>query len=122
MFFKLEFKPGVGGGFLRAFTSQKGPGKGLPASGFAPERRESPEFPRAPRSSQPLPSAPALGFNSTLTRPYLSPSLSSSTGAAKAVGKVIPALNGKLTGTAASCGSGGRLATPCLAASEIVAC
>ena len=35
MFFKLEFKPGVGGGFLRAFTSQKGPGKGLPASGFA---------------------------------------------------------------------------------------
>ena len=34
-FFKLEFKPGVGGGFLRAFTSQKGPGKGLPASGFA---------------------------------------------------------------------------------------
>ena len=44
-FFKLEFKPGVGGGFLRAFTSQKGPGKGLPASGFAPERRESPEFP-----------------------------------------------------------------------------
>ena len=50
MFFKLEFKPGVGGGFLRAFTSQKGPGKGLPASGFAPERRESPEFPRAPRS------------------------------------------------------------------------
>ena len=25
-FFKLEFKPGVGGGFLRAFTSQKGPG------------------------------------------------------------------------------------------------
>ena len=38
-FFKLEFKPGVGGGFLRAFTSQKGPGKGLPASGFAPERR-----------------------------------------------------------------------------------
>ena len=30
-FFKLEFKPGVGGGFLRAFTSQKGPGKGLPA-------------------------------------------------------------------------------------------
>ena len=27
----------------------------------------------------------------------------SSTGAAKAVGKVIPALNGKLTGTAASC-------------------
>ena len=28
-FFKLEFKPGVGGGFLRAFTSQKGPGKGL---------------------------------------------------------------------------------------------
>ena len=53
MFFKLEFKPGVGGGFLRAFTSQKGPGKGLPASGFAPERRESPEFPRAPRSSRP---------------------------------------------------------------------
>ena len=32
---------------MRAFTSQKGPGKGLPASGFAPERRESPEFPRA---------------------------------------------------------------------------
>ena len=30
---------------MRAFTSQKGPGKGLPASGFAPERRESPEFP-----------------------------------------------------------------------------
>ena len=29
-FFKLEFKPGVGGGFLRAFASQKGPGKGLP--------------------------------------------------------------------------------------------
>ena len=57
---------------MRAFTSQKGPGKGLPASGFAPERRESPEFPRAPRSSQPLPSAPALGFNSTLTPPYLS--------------------------------------------------
>ena len=55
MFFKLEFKPGVGGGFLRAFTSQKGPGKGLPASGFAPERRESPEFPRAPRSSRPSP-------------------------------------------------------------------
>ena len=24
---------------MRAFTSQKGPGKGLPASGFAPERR-----------------------------------------------------------------------------------
>ena len=41
MFFKLEFKTGVGGGFLRAFTSQKGPGKGLPASGFAPERRNS---------------------------------------------------------------------------------
>ena len=39
VFFKLEFKPGVGGGFLRAFTSQKGPGKGLLASGFAPERR-----------------------------------------------------------------------------------
>ena len=38
---------------MRAFTSQKGPGKGLPASGFAPERRESPEFPRAPRSSRP---------------------------------------------------------------------
>ena len=34
---------------MRAFTSQKGPGKGLPASGFAPERRESPEFPRAPQ-------------------------------------------------------------------------
>ena len=33
MFFKLEFKPG--GGFLKAFTSQKGPGTGLPASGFA---------------------------------------------------------------------------------------
>ena len=31
-FFKLEFKPGVGGGFLRAFASQKGPGKGLPAA------------------------------------------------------------------------------------------
>ena len=30
---------------MRAFASQKGPGKGLPASGFAPERRESPEFP-----------------------------------------------------------------------------
>ena len=45
MFFKLEFKTGVGGGFLRAFTSQKGlgPGTGLPASGFAPERRESPD-------------------------------------------------------------------------------
>ena len=42
---------------MRAFMSQKGPGKGLPASGFAPERRESPEFPRAPRSSEPLPSA-----------------------------------------------------------------
>ena len=24
---------------MRAFASQKGPGKGLPASGFAPERR-----------------------------------------------------------------------------------
>ena len=34
---------------MRAFTSQIGPRKGLPASGFAPERRESPEFPRAPR-------------------------------------------------------------------------
>ena len=31
-FFKLEFKLGLGGGFLRAFTSQKGPGKGLLAS------------------------------------------------------------------------------------------
>ena len=30
---------------MRAFASQKGPGKGLPASGFAPERRESPKFP-----------------------------------------------------------------------------
>ena len=67
---------------MRAFTSQKGPGKGLPASGFAPERRESPAFPRAPRSSQPLPSAPALGFNSTLTPPYLSPSLSNPLGSA----------------------------------------
>ena len=28
---------------MRAFASQKGPGKGLPASGFAPERRESPK-------------------------------------------------------------------------------
>ena len=27
---------------MRAFTSQKGPGKGLPTSGFAPETRESP--------------------------------------------------------------------------------
>ena len=40
---------------MRAFASQKGPGKGLPASGFAPERRESPEFPRAPRSSRSSP-------------------------------------------------------------------
>ena len=40
---------------MKAFASQKGPGKGLPASGFAPETRESPEFPRAPRSSRPSP-------------------------------------------------------------------
>ena len=33
----------------------------------APTRLENPKL---------LPSAPALGFNSTLTRPYLSPSLS----------------------------------------------
>ena len=32
-----------------AFTSQKGPGKGLPASGFAPERRKAPD--PEPRSS-----------------------------------------------------------------------
>ena len=61
-FFKLEFKPGVGGGFLRAFASQKGPGKGLPASGFAPERRESPKFP------EPL-GLPGLNLNSTLPLP-----------------------------------------------------
>ena len=60
-FFKLEFKPGVGGGFLRAFASQKGPGKGLPASGFAPETRESLEFPRAPRSSLPPSLSDPLG-------------------------------------------------------------
>ena len=29
---------------MRAFTSQKGPGKGLPASGFAPERRGLPSL------------------------------------------------------------------------------
>ena len=28
---------------MRAFASQKGPGKGLPASGFAPETRIAPE-------------------------------------------------------------------------------
>ena len=34
---------------MRSFTaSQRGPGKGLLASGFAPERRESPEFPPSP--------------------------------------------------------------------------
>ena len=38
---------------------------GPPHVRIAPERRESPEFPRAPRSSEPLPSTPALG----LTRP-----------------------------------------------------
>ena len=54
-FFKLEFKPGVGGGFLRAFASQKGPGKGLPASGFAPETREKPRIPPSHNSTLPLP-------------------------------------------------------------------
>ena len=40
---------------MRAFASQKGPGKSLPASGFAPERRESPEFPpRPPRTDSTL--------------------------------------------------------------------
>ena len=58
---------------MRAFASQKGPGKGLPASGFAPERRESPEFPRAPRSSRSsVLTQPGIDLASALARMDLS--------------------------------------------------
>ena len=52
---------------MRAFASQKGPGKGLPASGFAPETREKPRIPPSHNSTLPLPKP--LGSSRILSDP-----------------------------------------------------